>query len=114
MKQIHAFIQSDKLGHVIDAMEKEGVGGLTVIQARGRGKGQRPMIEEARGTGRRIAQFNSLDSVITVVDDSKVDAIISAITGAASTGSKGDGKIFISTIEETVDIGSKQKGAQAL
>jgi len=48
------------------------------------------------------------------VDDSKVDAIVSAITAAASTGSKGDGKIFISTIDETVDIGSKEKGSNAL
>ena len=48
------------------------------------------------------------------MDDSKVDAIISAITHAASTGSKGDGKIFISTIDETVDIGSKEKGPKAL
>jgi len=114
MKQVHTIVQSDKRGAVIDALEKVGVGGITVFPANGRGRGQRPMVEQARGTGRHIAAFNSLDSIITVVDDSKVDAIISAITGAASTGSKGDGKIFISTIDETVDIGSKEKGAQAL
>ena len=48
------------------------------------------------------------------MDDSKVDALIEAITSAASTGSKGDGKIFISPIEESVDIGTKEKGPQAL
>ena len=114
MKQVHTIVQSDKLGAVIDALEKEGVGGITVFPANGRGRGHRPMVVQARGTGRHIAEFNSLDAIITIVDDSKVDAIISAITGAASTGSKGDGKIFISTIDETVDIGSKEKGAQAL
>jgi len=51
---------------------------------------------------------------MTVVDDSVVDAVVSAITDAASTASKGDGKIFISSIDEVVDIGSKQKGTQAL
>jgi len=114
MKQVEAFVHSDKRGAVIDALEKEGVGGLTVFPANGRGKAQRPTVGQARGTGRYVAQFNSLDAIVTVVDDSKVDAIISAITGAASTGSKGDGKIFISEIEQAVDIGSKEKGAQAL
>ncbi len=114
MKQILAFVHNYKLDSIIDAVEKQGVGGITVIQARGRGAGHRPMIESARGAGRHMAQFNSLEAVIIVVDDSKVDAIISAITGAASTGSKGDGKIFVSSIEEVVDIGSKQKGAQSL
>ena len=114
MKQVEAFVASDKRSAVIDAIEKEGVGGITVLPANGRGKAQRPMVEQGRGTGRHVAQFNSLDVIITVVDDSKVGAIISAITGAASTGSKGDGKIFISEIEQAVDIGSKEKGAQAL
>ncbi|MCH6585951.1 MAG: P-II family nitrogen regulator [Thaumarchaeota archaeon] len=114
MKQVEAIIQNDKRSAVIDAIEKEGVGGITVLPANGRGKGQRPMIEQARGTGRHISYFNSLDAIFTVVEDSKVDAVVSAITDAASTGSKGDGKIFISTIDETVDIGSKVKGAQAL
>jgi len=114
MKQIEAFVQSDKLNEVIEAIEEVGVGGLTVMPALGRGKGHRPMVEEARGTSRRIAQFNSLDTIITVVDDSKVDALIDAITSAASTGSKGDGKIFICPIEESVDIGTKEKGPQAL
>ena len=114
MKQIEAFVQSDKLNEVIEAIEEVGVGGLTVMPALGRGKGHRPLIEEAWGTSRRIAQFNSLDTIITVVDDSKVDALIDAITCAASTGSKGDGKIFICPIEESVDIGTKEKGPQAL
>ena len=79
-----------------------------------RGKGQRPMIEEARGTGRHIAQFNSLDAILIIVDDSKVDSIVSAITVAASTGSKGDGKIFILPVEDSVDIGTKEKGSVSL
>ena len=51
---------------------------------------------------------------MTVVDDSIADAVVSAITNAASTGSKGDGKIFITSVDEVVDIGSKKKGTEAL
>ena len=98
----------------MEAVENAGVGGFSVIQARGRGGGSRPMIESARGAGKHMAQFQSLDAIIIVVDDSKLDATVSAITGAAGSGAKGDGKIFISSIEEVVDIGSTKRGAEAL
>ena len=114
MKQIQAVVQSDKLSSVIDAMEKVGVGGITVSQTRGRGKGQRPAIESGRGTGVHIAEFSSFDTLFAVVEDTKIEDLITAIKEAASTGSKGDGKIFISPVEETVDIGSKQRGEQSL
>ncbi len=114
MKQVQAVVQSDKLSAVIDAIEKDGVGGITVSHSRGRGKGQRPAIESGRGTGVHIAEFSSLDTLFTVVEDKKIEDLITAIKEAASTGSKGDGKIFISPVEETVDIGSKQRGESSL
>lgn len=114
MKQILAFIHREKLNLVIAAMEQQEVGGISVLPSQGRGKGERPMIGDPRGTGKHLAQFNSLDAVLTVVDDSKVDAVSAAIANAASTGSKGDGKIFVSTIDDVMDIGSKVKGASAL
>lgn len=114
MKQIKAFVQRNKLDSVIDAIENQGVGGLTVSQAEGRGKGERPMLGDPRGTGAHKARFNTLESVVVVVDDSKADSVANAITEAASTGSKGDGKIFISTVDESIDIGSKQKGESTL
>jgi len=114
MKRLEAVIPSEKLRAVIDAVENAGVGGITISQSRGRGKGQRPAIETGRGTGVHIAEFNSFETLFTVVDDSKVDAVTSAITDVCSTGSKGDGKIFISTVDDTVDIGSKQKGVSSL
>jgi len=66
MKQVQAVVQSDKLSAVIDAIEKVGVGGITVSHTRGRGKGQRPAIESGRGTGVHIAEFSSLDTLFTV------------------------------------------------
>ena len=114
MKQIKAFVQRNKLDSVIDAVEKQGVGGLTVIQAQGRGKGERPMLGDPRGTGSHKAQFNTLESIVVVVDDSKVDSVTNTIANTACTGSKGDGKIFITPVEESIDIGTKQRGAETL
>jgi len=114
MKQIKAFVQRNKLDSVIDAIEKHGVGGLTVIQAQGRGKGERPMLGNPRGTGTHKAQFNTLESVVVVVDDSKADSVANAIVNAASTGSKGDGKVFITSVEESIDIGTKHRGVDVL
>jgi len=72
------------------------------------------MVESSRGTTRHIAEYNEVDSIVTVVDESNADAVIIAIINAAGTGSKGDGKIFVSTVNDVIDIGSKQKGSIAL
>lgn len=114
MKQIFAVVQRNKLDAVIDALEKEQIGGVTVFPTQGRGKGERPQVSDPRGTGRHTAQFNSLESLIVVVEDSKSDAIVNAILNTASTGSKADGKIFVTPIEQAIDIGSKSKGESAL
>jgi len=114
MKKIEAIIPSDKLRAVQEAIKNTGVGGILILTGKGQGKGQRPEMTSGRGTGRYIAEYNSIESIMTVVDDSKVDAIVSAIIDTASTGSKGDGKIFVTTVEESIDIGSKQKGSGSL
>jgi len=114
MKQIEAFVQSDKLKAVVDAVEKNDVGGVSAIQARGRGKGNRPILRGERGTSRHEAEYASLDEILVVVEDSQVDAVESAILKAASTGSKGDGKIFVTPVEKAIDIGTKNTGDSAL
>ena len=72
------------------------------------------MVESSRGTTRHIAEYNEVDSIVTVVDESNADAVIIAIINAAGTGSKGDGKIFVSTVNVVIDLCSKQKGSIAL
>lgn len=114
MKRIEAVIRSDRLNNVVTALKEANVGGLTVIQSRGRGAGERPMVEGGRGTTQYMADFNSGNTIITVVDDSKVDSTVSAITDAAHTGVKGDGKIFITNVEETIDIATKEKGSKSI
>jgi len=114
MKRIEAFVKTDKMNLVVDAIKKAGAKGLTVFTAKGQGEGERPMVEMSRGTKRQIAEYNEIDSIVTIVDDSKAEVVITAIVSAAGTGSKGDGKIFVSTIDEVVDIGTSQKGSTAL
>lgn len=111
MKRIDAIIAAEKVSAVNDALKKAGVSGLVVLNGKGRGAGRR----QAEITkGYHIPEFHSRINIMTVVDDSKVDAIVNAIRSTASTGSPGDGKIFISTVEDAVDIGSKKKGTMAI
>jgi len=114
MKRIEAFVQTDKTSLVVDAIKKHGAKGLTVFSGKGQGRGERPMVESSRGTRRQVAEYNDVDSIVTIVEESKAEAIITAIINAAGTGSKGDGKIFVSTVDDVIDIGSKQKGPNAL
>lgn len=114
MKRIEAIIATEKVSAVNDALKKVGVGGVTVVEGKGRGAGRREEVSGARGTARFVPEFHSRTSILTVVDDSKVDAVINAITSAASTGSPGDGKIFVSSVDDAVDIGSKKRGKDAV
>ncbi len=104
MKKIEAFIQQDMLGPVIKAIREIGVGGLTVLNAQGQGAAESPV----------VGQFFSKNIVIVVVEDEKADKIMESIANTACTGAKGDGKIFVSNIEESTDICSKEKGIHTL
>ena len=104
MKKIEAFLQQDMLNPVIKAIREIGVGGLTVLNAQGQGEAEPPL----------VGQFFARNVLVTIVEDEKVDKIMEAITNTACTGAKGDGKIFISNIEESLDICSKEKGIHTL
>jgi len=94
---------------LFDAILKAGASGVTVAETRGKGAGERPFVTGAKGTVRYIAEFNRTDTITTVVDDSKAQGVIDAIMDAVHTGSKGDGKIFVSTVDESYNIATKQK-----
>ena len=111
MKRVEAIIAPEKISAVNDALKKAGVSGVIAWDGKGRGAGRR---EATYVRGYYVPQFHSRTSIMTVVDDSKVDEVVNAILSAASMGSRGDGKIFISTVEDAVDIGSKKKGASAI
>ena len=114
MKKIEAIISTQKIDSVIESLKKIGVGGFTILDAKGWGKADRSQMTGQRGTSSYTAGFNMKNYVIIVVDDSIADKVITTILGSSGTGSPGDGKIFISTVEGAIDIGSKQKGIHAI
>jgi len=114
MKRIEALVPSDKLREVREAIKSSGAGGLLILGGKGQGSGERPEISGGRGTGRHLAEYNTIESIMTVVDDSKAQSVVSAILNAASTGSKGDGKVFVTTVDEAFDIGTKQSGSTVI
>jgi nitrogen regulatory protein P-II 1 len=113
MKRIEATVHIDKTGAVSEAI-KDIVGGFTILEGNGRGSGQRQTIRAGRGTGTFIAEFNKVATVSTIVNDSDVDKITTAITNAAFTGAPGDGIIVISSVDDVINIASKKRGNDAL
>jgi len=108
VKRIEIIVQSEVSKQVIREIRKVGVGGVTLTQSLGQGSGERPEI------GGRQIEFNSTDVIVTVVHDSIVDAVVSATMSVAHTGEKGDGKIFVSNIEESYDISTKKKSTELI
>ena len=113
MKRIEATIQTSKIGAVTDAIN-DIVGGFTVLEGNGRGSGQRQMIRSGRGTGSIVAEYNKVATITTIVDDSEVEKISSAIADAAFTGKGGDGIIVVSDVNSVLNIASKKSGSEAL
>ena len=114
VKRIEAIIPNNKMSLVISAIENAGIMGITVMDSRGRGKGTRPLVRSSRGTKMQLAEYNNLITVITIVEDSKVEGVVSAILDAACTGTTSDGKIFVSSVDEIIDIQTGQRGKDAL
>lgn len=108
MKRIEAIVQSEISKKVVNTISKVGVGGVTLIQSLGQGAGERPEI------GGHKIEFNSTDVIVTVVQDSMVDSVVSTIIATAHTGEKGDGKIFVSNVEESYDISTKEKSTELI
>lgn len=114
LKRIEVIIATENVNKVNNALKNAGVSGVTIHEGKGRGATAKAEITGARGTTRFVSEFYSRSSIVTIVDDSKVDAVINAITSAVSTGSLGDGKILISSIDEVIDIGSKKRGKDSI
>ena len=113
MKRIETTIQIDKTGLVSDAI-KNMVGGFTILEGNGRGSGQRQTIRGGRGTGTFVAEFNKVATVSTIIEDSKVEAVIKAISDVVFSGKAGDGIIVVSTVDDVLNIASKKRGSEAL
>jgi nitrogen regulatory protein P-II 1/nitrogen regulatory protein P-II 2 len=112
MKMITAMIRPTKLDDVKDALLALDIIGMTVTDARGFGR-QKGQVERYRGNEFTVDFLPKL-KVVIVVDDAKVDAALESITKAARTGEIGDGKIFVTPVENAVRIRTGESGPTAL
>ena len=112
MKKIEAVIKPFKLDDVKEALQEVGVQGLTVLEAKGFGR-QKGHTELYRGA-EYVVDFLPKIKIELVVPSDRVEAAIEAIQNAAHTGRIGDGKIFISTIDEAIRIRTGERGADAV
>jgi nitrogen regulatory protein PII len=112
MKKIEAIIKPFKVEEVKDALTELGLQGMTTFDVKGFGR-QKGHTEIYRGSEYTV-DFVPKILVLAVVADSLVDAAVSAIIKAAKTGAVGDGKIFVSTIEEAIRIRTEEVGEKAI
>jgi nitrogen regulatory protein P-II 1 len=112
MKKIEAIIKPFKLDEVKEALQEVGLQGITVTEAKGFGR-QKGHTELYRGA-EYVVDFLPKVKVEVVLSDENVDAAIDAIRNAAQTGRIGDGKIFVSNIEEVIRIRTGETGPDAI
>ncbi len=112
MKKIEAIIKPFKLDEVKEALHEVGIKGITVTEAKGFGR-QKGHTEIYRGA-EYVVDFLPKVKVEVVLDDNLVERAIEAIQQAAHTGRIGDGKIFVSAIDEAIRIRTGERGADAV
>ena len=112
MKKIEAIIKPFKLDEVKEALHEVGVSGITVTEAKGFGR-QKGHTELYRGA-EYIVDFLPKVKLEVVVDDAMCDRAVEAIMHAAQTGRIGDGKIFVTNVEQAVRIRTGERDADAI
>ena len=112
MQKIEAIIQPSRLDAVKDALVEAGVSGITIFEARGHGR-QKGQTEFYRGREYSVDLLPKIKLELVVTDD-MVDRAVQAIISAARTGRIGDGKIFLSRIDEAIRIRNDERGDIAL
>jgi nitrogen regulatory protein P-II 1 len=112
VKKIEAIIKPFKLDEVKEALQDLGVQGLSVIEVKGFGR-QKGHTELYRGA-EYVVDFLPKVKIEVVLDDEQLDGAIEAIVNAAKTDKIGDGKIFVSSIEQAVRIRTGETGSDAL
>ena len=112
MKKIEAIIKPFKLDEVKEALIKVGIQGMTVSEVRGFGR-QKGHAEFYRGTEYKV-DFIPKSKIEIVVPDDLVSQVINTIEGMAKTGKIGDGKIFLTPINEVIRIRTGERGKEAI
>ena len=112
MKKIEAIIKPFKLDEVKEALQEIGIQGLSVIEVKGFGR-QKGHTELYRGA-EYVVDFLPKVKIEVALNDDQVESAIAAIIDAAKTDKIGDGKIFVSTIEQAIRIRTGESGSDAL
>jgi nitrogen regulatory protein P-II 1 len=112
MKEIVAIIRPNKIDEVKDALEEIGCHGVTVAEVKGRGR-QLGITESYRGSEYRIDMLPKTRLEI-IIKDQDLDEVVKTLLKTAQTGDIGDGKIFISAVEDVVRIRTGERGDKAV
>ena len=112
MKKIEAIIRPFKVDDVREALAEIGIKGMTIIEVKGYGR-QKGHTELYRGSEYQI-DFLPKIKIEIVVKDTLLDKVVNTLLAAAKTGQVGDGKIFISTIDEVIRVRTEESGEAAL
>ena len=112
MKLVTAIIKPFKLDDVREALSEIGVQGMTVTEVKGFGR-QKGHTELYRGA-EYVVDFLPKVKIEVAIDDGQLEGVVDAITKAANTGKGGDGKIFVSPLEEVVRIRTGESGPDAV
>jgi nitrogen regulatory protein P-II 1 len=112
MKKIEAIIRSERLQGVQDALDELGASGLTVTEVMGCGR-QKGYTEQYRGSRANISLLPKI-KVESVVPNHVVDQLVEAIVAAAYTGEPGDGRIFVTPVDQAVRIRTGERGEEIL
>jgi nitrogen regulatory protein P-II 1 len=112
MKKVEAIVKPFKLDEVKDRLNEIGIQGITVTEVKGFGR-QKGHTELYRGA-EYIVDFLPKVKIEVVINDSRLEDVVSTIIKAAQTGRIGDGKIFVTNIEETVRVRTGERGEEAI
>ena len=113
MKKIEAIIKPFKLSNVKDSLHELGISGMTVIDVKGFGR-QRGSTGGIEANDSYDDEFLAKMKLEVIVEDSQVDAVVNSIKSSAYSGKIGDGKIFVSNIEQVIRIRTGEKDSEAV
>jgi len=111
-KKIEAVLREERLDKVKKALSDIGIVGLTVAEVRGRGRGAGMTLQWR--TGSYVVDLLPRVLLTIVLSDDNVEATVNAIQQAAHTGDKGDGMIFVTSVDEVIRISTGEKGREAI
>ena len=112
MKKVEAIVKPFKLDEVKEALQELGLQGLTVFEAKGFGR-QKGHTELYRGA-EYVVDFLPKVKIELIIENSQLEAVIDAIQKSALTGKIGDGKIFVSSIDDAIRIRTGERGSEAI